>query len=62
MDKIELYLNVDKLPISTIGELKKVISPFTEECKITPLRIYYTFGSDGAIIGIELQEAPDESD
>lgn len=56
MKRIELNLNVDNAPISTIGELRKAISPFTNECEITPIRMYYLFDSDGAIIKIELTE------
>ena len=33
--------NINGLPIETVGELEEILKPFTNECRITPLHVFY---------------------
>jgi len=34
-------------PVETVGELKQLLSPFTDECRITPHHVFYKEMNDG---------------
>lgn len=40
MDKIELS-NKNGAPVLTVGELKELLVPFTNDCEITSLHVFY---------------------
>ena len=39
-DKIELS-NQHGIPITTVGQLREILQPFTDNCPITPLHVFY---------------------
>ena len=56
MDKIQLNKTV-----STVGELKKLLSPFRDECRITPQNIYYIPMSDGSGARLLFEKEPSKT-
>ena len=40
MKKIELS-NKDGAPITTVGELRRIIDPFIDSCEISPTHVFY---------------------
>lgn len=40
-DKIELNNSFDGKPINTVGELKRILEPFMDDCKLNDIRVRY---------------------
>lgn len=40
MEKVELS-NKDGIPITNVGELKRVLEPFIDSCEISPTHVFY---------------------
>jgi len=52
MNEIELS-NKNGIPVSTVGELKKLLLPFMDECPINNISVFYIgSGTDGAKLSI----------
>jgi len=39
--------------ITSVGELKEILKPFIDECKISPITIEYLFNKDEAFLKIK---------
>lgn len=46
--------NIDGTPVENVGELKKILEPFTDECKINAIRVFYKPMNNGASLKIAL--------
>lgn len=52
-DKVQLS-NIDGTIVENVGELKKILKPFKDECKINNLRVFYKPINDGKNTKLEI--------
>ena len=43
---VNVKLTEDR-PVATVGELKRLLDPYVDDCEITDLNIYYKIDDDG---------------
>lgn len=53
MNKIQLS-NINGIPVEDVGELKKILEPFNNECKINAIRVFYEPMNGGKAAKLEI--------